>query len=61
MDAKKHLDTQLNQLMSANILQCMCAPTPPPVLIVQIPTPAWHVPTSPHCVASPASQLTCST
>ncbi|CAK0786025.1 multicatalytic endopeptidase [Coccomyxa viridis] len=23
MDAKKHLDTQLNQLMSANILQCM--------------------------------------
>ena len=24
MDAKKHLDTQLNQLMSANILQCMC-------------------------------------
>lgn len=25
MDAKKHLDTQLNQLMSANILQCMCA------------------------------------
>ena len=26
MDAKKHLDTQLNQLMSANILQCMCAP-----------------------------------
>lgn len=25
MDAKKHLDTQLNQLMSANILQCMYA------------------------------------
>ena len=28
MDAKKHLDTQLNQLMSANILQCMCASSP---------------------------------
>ena len=35
MDAKKHLDTQLNQLMSANILQCMCAPLLPSC----IPTP----------------------
>ena len=35
MDAKKHLDTQLNQLMSANILQCMCAPPLPSC----IPTP----------------------
>ena len=32
MDAKKHLDTQLNQLMSANILQCMCVPPPATLL-----------------------------